>query len=142
MCGRSGPYKYDIVARTEVKIFMRNSRVKSTDPKATPQPRTYRTFEDWQAEQQRDTRSPEQRGIHVGSAVMWRHRQDRVIATERATVVAIADNILTIQVKDVEMRTCNVDIHEIVNNEDDHRMGMGINRRTTPPPPGEAAPSS
>jgi hypothetical protein len=79
----------------------------------------YRTFEDWKADQERDTRTPEERGIRVGSSVMWRHKQDRVIVTDRALVLAISGDTLTLQVKDVQERTCSVHIREIVVSEDD-----------------------
>ena len=78
--------------------------------------RVYRTFEDWQAEQQLDQRTPAQRGISVGSSVMWRHRDRHVIVTDHATVTAISHDTLTLLVKDVQSRTCEVDIREIVNH--------------------------
>ena len=78
--------------------------------------RVYRTFEDWQAEQQLDQRTPAERGISVGSLVMWRHRDGNVIVTDHATVTAISQNTLTLLVKDVRARTCKVDIREIVNH--------------------------
>lgn len=98
---------------------MRNTRSKSIALGGGPQPRVYRTFEDWESEQQRDTRTPEERGIRVGSSVMWRHKQDRVIVTDRALVLAISGDTLTLQVKDVQERTCSVHVREIVTNEDD-----------------------
>ena len=73
------------------------------------------TFEDWQTEQLLDARSPEERGIHIGSAVMWRHRQGNVIMTDRATVTAVMDNELTLLVKDVQAHTCHAHVHEIVD---------------------------
>jgi hypothetical protein len=84
--------------------------------KGSPQMRVYRTYEDWQAEQQLNLCTPEQRGIRVGSPVMWRHRINQVIVTDRAIVSAVDNNTLTLQVKDVEMRVCTADICEIVNN--------------------------
>jgi hypothetical protein len=98
---------------------MNNRRPKSIALNGGSQPRVYRTFEDWEAEQERDTRTPEERGIRVGSSVMWRHKQKGVIVTERATVLAISDETLTLQVKDVQDRTCRVHIREIVVSEDD-----------------------
>jgi len=92
-------------------------RPKSVALNGSPVLRVYRTFEDWRVQQQLDLRTPEERGICVGSLVMWRHRDDRIIVTERATVVAISNNTLTLLVKDVQARTCSADIHEIVNNE-------------------------
>jgi hypothetical protein len=117
-------------------------RAKSIALKGSPQLRAYRTFEDWQAEQRADLRTPEQRGIHVGSPVMWRHRTDQFIVTERAVVTAIDDNMLTLKVKDVETRNCSVDIGEIVTNEFSHISLVEASRRaylanqmesTTPP---------
>jgi hypothetical protein len=109
---------------------MNNSRAqpKSIGLKGSPQLRVYRTFEDWQAEQQADLRTPEQRGIHVGSPVMWRHRTNQIIVTERAIVMAVDDNTLTLQVKDVETRTCSVDIGEIVNSQFGHLSLAEANR--------------
>jgi hypothetical protein len=83
------------------------------------QPRVYRTFEDWESEQQRDTRTPEERGIRIGSSVMWRHKQGTVIITDRATVTAIAGNMLTLVIKDVKERTCTVDVREVVSNDNE-----------------------
>jgi hypothetical protein len=94
-------------------------RPKSIVLKNGVQPRVYQTFEDWQALQARDMRTPRERGIDIGSSVMWRHRANGIIATDRATVLAVAENTLTIQVKDIETRTCDVNIHEIVSNDDD-----------------------
>ncbi len=89
--------------------------------KGTPQARVFDTFEDWQAEQQADVRTPEQRGIHVGATVLWRYRVNQVIHTERATVVAVEGLNLTLQVKDVETRTCSAQVHEIVDSAFGHR---------------------
>lgn len=97
---------------------MSNSRSKSIALNAA-QPRVYRTFEDWQAEQLRDKRTPEERGIHVGSSVMWRHKDNGIIVTDRATVTAISGNTITLRVKDVQERTCQVDLTEIVVGDDE-----------------------
>lgn len=91
--------------------------------------RLYQTFDEWQAAQELDPRTPEQRGIKIGAPVMWRHRTGVVITTDRATVLAISANVLTIQVNDVQTRTCDVNIHEIVNNEDDRMRLREANRR-------------
>jgi hypothetical protein len=124
---------------------MNNSqpRNKSIGLKGSPQVRVYRTFEDWQAEQEADLRTPEERGIHVGSPVMWRHRTNQVIVTERAIVIAVDDNMLTLQVKDVETRTCSVDVSEIVNSQLGHlslteasRRAFLANQMETANPPG------
>ena len=80
--------------------------------------RVYRTFEDWEAQQQQDQRTPEERGIRVGSAVMWRHRQNQLIVSDRAMVLAIAGETLTLQVKDAQDRTCEVHVREIVITDD------------------------
>jgi hypothetical protein len=98
---------------------MNYSRCKSIVLNNSANPRIYRTFQDWQAEQLLDVRTPEQRGISVGSPVMWRYMHNRVIVTDRATVVAIAGDTLTLLVKDVRDRTCNAHIREIVNSKDD-----------------------
>ena len=92
------------------------SRRKSIALAGNAQARVYRTFEDWQAEQQLDQRTPSERGIRVGSIVMWRHRDGQVIVTDHATVTAISHNTLTLLVKDVRARTCKADIREIVNH--------------------------
>ncbi|MCL5998092.1 MAG: hypothetical protein M1546_18875 [Chloroflexi bacterium] len=93
---------------------------KSIVLKGSPTPRIQQTFEEWQDEQQRDTRTPEERGIRIGSPVMWRYRNGRVIVTERATVMAISDNTLTLLVKDVPERTCHADVREIVSSRAEH----------------------
>jgi hypothetical protein len=110
---------------------MNNSRPrnKSIALKGSPQARVYRTFEDWQAEQQADLRTPEQRGIRIGSPVMWRHRANQVIVTERAIVAAIDDQMLTLHVKDVETRTCNARVSEIVDNQSGLHSLAQTNRR-------------
>ena len=107
---------------------MANSRPKSIALQGGHQPRVYRTFEDWQAEQQHDVRTPEERGIHIGSSVMWRHRHERIIVTERATVVAISENTLTLEVKDVKTRTCSAQVWEIVSNEMDRPSVRELNQ--------------
>lgn len=83
------------------------------------QQRVYRSFEDWQSEQQSDTRTPEERGLSIGSSVMWRHKHNGIIVTDRATVQAISGDMLTIVIKDVQERTCTVNIREIVASADD-----------------------
>jgi hypothetical protein len=102
---------------------MRTTRPKSIVLKSGQQPRVYRTYEDWQAEQKRDTRTPSERGIRVGSAVLWRHKQNGIILSDRVTVLAIHNNTLTVTVKDVKERTCDIDISEVVANDDD-RMSV------------------
>lgn len=97
---------------------MRNSRSKSIALNGA-QPRVYRTYEDWKSEQERDSRTPEERGIRVGSSVMWRHMHNGIIVTDRALVLAIADATLTLQVKDVTEKICEAHISEIVSNSDD-----------------------
>ena len=101
-----------------------------------------RTYEDWQAEQQADIRTPEERGIRIGSPVMWRHRTDRIITTERAIVLAIEDHTLTLQVKDVETRTCTVDIAEIVSSQFDRSSSIDSKRRAFYANQVETAPAS
>ncbi len=81
--------------------------------------RVYRTYEDWESEQKRDTRSPEERGIKVGSSVMWRHRTSNgIIVTDRAQVTAINNERITLQVKDVRERSVEVHINEIVTADE------------------------
>jgi hypothetical protein len=106
----------------------RNSRPWSSTLKGG-EPPAPRTFEDWQAEQALDMRTPEQRGISVGSPVMWRRRNGRVIVTERATVIAISDNTLTLLVKDVQERTCDVNVREIASGVAEHPLSSDATRR-------------
>lgn len=81
--------------------------------------RVYRTYEDWESEQKRDTRSPEERGIKIGSSVMWRHRNDNgLIITDRAQVTAINEEMITLQVKDVRERSVEVHVNEIVTTDE------------------------
>ena len=101
---------------------------KSIALKGSPQVRTYRTFEEWQADQSLDARTPEERGIHIGSPVMWRHRHGDIILTDRATVVAVSHDELTLLVKDVQARTCHANIHEIVDNQLGHLTLDGTKR--------------
>jgi hypothetical protein len=98
------------------------TRPKSGPYKGSAAPQSPRTFEDWQAEQALDQRTPEQRGITVGSPVRWRHRNGHVIVTERATVLAISDNTLTLLVKDVKTRTCKAHVREIISGPAEHLM--------------------
>ncbi len=87
--------------------------------------RVYSTFSDWQAQQQLDLRSPAQRGIGIGSPVMWRYVHNNVIVTDRATVLAISGDTLTLQIRDVQERIGNADVHEIVNNTED-RLALSL----------------
>ena len=87
--------------------------------------RIYRTFEDWQTEQSLDLRSPAERGIQVGSPVMWRHRHKNVIVTDRAIVMGIEGDQLTIRVKDIEEHTCDIHVREVVNRTDD-RLSLSL----------------
>jgi len=98
---------------------MKSPRSKSIALGNGSQPRVYRTFEDWESEQQRDTRTPEERGIKIGSSVMWRHKHNGIIVTDRATVTAISDNKLTLLIKDVKERTTTVDVREVVSNDNE-----------------------
>ena len=81
--------------------------------------RVYSTFAEWQAKQQLDLRTPEQRGISVGSPVMWRFMHNNVIITDRAIVLAISGDTLTLRIRDVQDRTGSADVHEIVNSIED-----------------------
>lgn len=98
---------------------MRTTRPKSIALGTGPQPRVYRTFEDWESEQRRDSRTPEERGIRVGSSVMWRHKHNNVIVTDRALVLEIDGDMIKLQVKDIKERTCKVHVREIVTSDDD-----------------------
>jgi hypothetical protein len=89
--------------------------------------RTYRTFEEWQAEQLLDLRSPTERGIMIGTPVMWRHKDANVIVTDRAIVTAMSGDMLTLLVKDVRERTCDAHIREIVNNSENNRTSTFVN---------------
>ena len=84
--------------------------------------RVFRTFADWQAEQAADARSPVERGISVGSSVLWRYQSDRIIVTERAVVQEIEGDMLTLLVKDASSRTCKVHVREIVNTSDERAV--------------------
>ncbi len=88
--------------------------------------RNYGTFKEWQTKQSLDERTPEERGIRVGSAVMWRHMVNNVIVTDRGTVLEIDGNTLTLQIKDSEIRTGNANIQEIVSSTED-RLGLTSN---------------
>lgn len=99
--------------------MMKSPRSKSIALGNGSQPRVYRTFEDWESEQKRDTRTPEERGIRVGSSVMWRHKHNGIIVTDRATVTAISNNKLTLLIKDVKERTSTVDVREVVSNDNE-----------------------
>ena len=98
-------------------------RPKSIVLKSGYQPRVYRTYEDWLATQKLDTRTPNERGIHVGSPVMWRHKHNGIIISDRVTVLAITDNTLTVSVKDVKERTCKIHVDEVAG-EEDRRLSM------------------
>ena len=98
-------------------------RPKSIVLKRGYQPRVYRTYEDWLATQKLDTRTPSERGIHVGSPVMWRHKHNGIIISDRVTVLAITDNMLTVSVKDVKERTCKIHVDEVAG-EEDRRLSM------------------
>ena len=100
---------------------MNKPRPKSIALNNSAQPRVYRTFEDWEADQKRDLRTAEERGINVGASVMWRHRVNNVIITDRALVTAVSGDTITVQVKDVKERACKVHISEIVSNDDDRK---------------------
>jgi hypothetical protein len=104
---------------------MAYSRRKSIVLNSVASQRVYRTFEDWQAEQLLDQRTPAERGIQVGSPVMWRHLHKKVIVTDRAIVLAIVEDTLTIRVKDVKERTCIIHVREVVNRTDD-RLSLSM----------------
>lgn len=97
---------------------MAYSRRKSIVLNSATSQRVYRTFEDWQADQLLDQRTPTERGIQVGSPVMWRHMHKKVIVTDHAIVLEIVEDRLTIRVKDVKERTCTIHVREVVNRTD------------------------
>jgi hypothetical protein len=109
---------------------MQKPRNQSIVLKGSPTAQVYRSFEDWQAEQQADLRTLAQRGIQIGSMVMWRYRADGVITTERAIVLAIEDQTLTLQVKGVEVRTCTAHVNEIVSSPFGHHVLAQTKRNT------------
>ena len=98
--------------------------------------RIYSTFSDWQARQLLDLRTPAQRGIGIGSPVMWRYMRNNVIVTDRAIVLDISGDTLTLQIKDVETRTGSADVHEIVNSTEErlalksHETGQRLDTRS------------
>ena len=103
--------------------------------------RVYSTFADWQAKQLLDMRTPAQRGIGVGSQVMWRTLHNSIIVTDRATVLAVDGNTLTSQVKGVQERTSSANVREIVSNTED-RLALSlheIDKRTDMRSTAEAA---
>jgi hypothetical protein len=120
---------------------MAYARRKSIVLSSAASQRVYRTFEDWQAEQSLDQRTPAERGIQVGSPVMWRHRHAKVIITDRAIVLEIKGDRLMVLVKDVKERTCDIHVQEIVNRTDD-RLSLSLNEMnrnsylSTQPAPG------
>ncbi len=91
-------------------------------------PRIHRTFSDWQNTQKEDLRTPAQRGISVGSPVMWRYMRNNIIVTDHAIVTAISGNTLTLKIKDVKERFESADIHEIVSNSDDRSAAASVAR--------------
>lgn len=121
-------------------LFMAYARRKSIVLSNAASQRVYRTFEDWEAEQLLDQRTPEERGIQVGSPVMWRYRDHKVIFTDRAIVLSITGDRLTIRVKDVKERTCDIHVREVVNRTDDrlslslHEMNRNSYLSTQPDP--------
>ncbi len=77
------------------------------------------SFADWQAKQKSDSRTPSQRGISVGSTVMWRYMKNNIIITDRAVVTAIDGETLTLAIRDLKERTGTAHLHEIVSSGDD-----------------------
>lgn len=90
--------------------------------------RIYTSFADWQAKQKLDERTPAERGISIGSSVMWRYMRNNVIFTDRATVLTITGNTLTLQIKDVNSRTDSAEVHEIVSNNEE-RLALSSHER-------------
>ena len=103
--------------------------------------RVFSTFAEWQAKQQLDLRTPAQRGIGIGSSVMWRYMRNNIITTDRGIVLAISGDTLTLQIKDSQERTGSADVHEIVSNTED-RLALSlheIDKRSDLRSPAEAA---
>ncbi len=109
------------------KIKRKSIVLKGSQPS---QPTVYATFKDWQDKQARDTRTPEERGIKVGSAVLWRHKRNKIIVTDRATVQEMRGNKLILQVKDVDAKIVTVHVREIVSSEDNHLNMREMNQRS------------
>lgn len=71
---------------------------------------------------------------------MWRYRDQKVIFTDRAIVLEITGDRLTIRVKDVKERTCDIHVREVVNRSDDrlslslHEMNRNSYLSTQPDP--------
>jgi len=111
---------------------MANTRPRSIVLNSRNHERIYHTYKDWLAEQSLDERTPEQRGIGVGSLVMWRYLNNDVIVTDRATVMEIDGDTLTLRVKDVSERMASANVREIVSNAED-RLALSLhemNRRS------------
>jgi hypothetical protein len=109
------------------KIKRKSIVLKGSQPS---QPTVYATFKDWQDKQARDTRTPEERGIKVGAAVLWRHKRNKIIVTDRATVQEVRGNKLILQVKDVDAKIVTVHVREIVSSEDNHLNMREMNQRS------------
>jgi hypothetical protein len=104
---------------------MAYARRKSIVLSSAASQRIYRTFEDWQADQALDLRTPAERGIQIGSPVMWRYRHEKVIVTDRAIVLEVNGDRLMVRVKDVKERTCDIHVQEVVNRTDD-RLSLSL----------------
>ena len=98
---------------------MSNGQRKSIALNSSAAERVYRTFEDWRAEQLRDSRNPAERGIKIGASVMRRYMRNHIIITDRATVLKIEGDMVTLRVKDAREHTCEVNVAEIVSDSEE-----------------------
>ncbi len=108
------------------------NRRKSIVLRGSQPPQIYRTYRDWQETQKQDTRTAHERGIQVGSPVLWRHKEKHIIVTDRALVTEISPSgkTLTLQVKGVKDSSVSVHVREIVIGEDTHLSMREMNQRT------------
>lgn len=108
------------------------NRRKSIVLRGSQPPQIYRTYRDWQETQKRDNRTAHERGIQIGSPVLWRHKTKHIIVTDRAIVTAISPSgkTLTLQVKGVQDTSVSVHVREIVIGEDTHLSMREMNQRT------------
>ncbi len=120
------------VVETKEVIAPPKNRRKSIVLRGSQPPQIYRTYRDWQETQKRDTRTAHERGIQVGSPVLWRHKDKHIIVTDRALVTEISPSgkTLTLQVKGVKDSSVSVHVREIVIGEDTHLSMREMNQRT------------
>ena len=122
----------EIQEAKEVAPVAPKNRRKSIVLRGSQPPQIYRTYRDWQETQKRDNRTAHERGIQIGSPVLWRHKNKHIIVTDRAIVTAISPSgkTLTLQVKGVQDTSVSVHVREIVIGEDTHLSMREMNQRT------------